>query len=119
MHEQRMFQTEVLLLSHYHCINEDLDEALVFLFVIVKWTEVIQLSPCVLVTSVTPRQTPMDSERDFGNGLNHYPHFTSFPFPISSCVLSQLLIHNLLSLLPYPRIVTAASAAELLPSINM
>jgi hypothetical protein len=71
------------------------------------------------VTSVTPRRTPTDSERDFGNGLNHYPHFTSFPFPISSRVLSQLLIHNLPSLLPYPRIVTAASAAELLPSINM
>jgi hypothetical protein len=70
------------------------------------------------VTSVTPRWTPTDSERDFGNGLNHYPHFTSFPFPISSRVLSQLLIHNLPSLLPYPRIVTAASAAELLPSIN-
>jgi hypothetical protein len=70
------------------------------------------------VTSVTPRRTPTDSERDFGNGLNHYPHFTSFPFPISSRVLSQLLIHNLPSLLPYLRIVTAASAAELLPSIN-
>jgi hypothetical protein len=70
------------------------------------------------VTSVTLRRTPTDSERDFGNGLNHYPHFTSFPFPISSRVLSQLLIHNLPSLLPYPRIVTVASAAELLPSIN-
>jgi hypothetical protein len=72
----------------------------------------------ILVTSITPHWTSMDSERDFGNGLNHYPHFTSFPFPISSCVLSQLLIHNLPSLLPYPHIVTAASTAELLPSIN-
>jgi hypothetical protein len=77
-----------------------------------------QVTNRTLVTSVTPRWTPTDSEQDFGNGLNHYPHFTSFPFPISSRVLSQLLIHNLLSLLPYPHIVTAASAAELLPSIN-
>jgi hypothetical protein len=70
------------------------------------------------VTSVTPRRTPTDSEQDFGNRLNHYPHFTSFPFPISSHVLSQLLIHNLPSLLPYLRIVTTAEAVELLPSIN-
>jgi hypothetical protein len=49
MHEQRMFQIEVLLLSHHHCINEDLDEALVFFFVIVKWTEIIQLSSCMLL----------------------------------------------------------------------
>jgi hypothetical protein len=70
------------------------------------------------VTSVIPRQTLMDSEWDFGNRLNHYPHFTSIPFSISSRILSQLLIHNLLSLLPYPCIVTVASAAELLPSIN-
>jgi hypothetical protein len=61
----------------------------------------------------------MDSEQDFSNGLNHYPHFTSIPFPISSHILLQLLIHNLLSLLPYPHIVTMASAVELLPSINM
>jgi hypothetical protein len=70
------------------------------------------------VTSVTLHQTPTDSERDFGNRLNHYPHFTSFPFPISSRILSQLLIHNLPLLLPYPCSVTAAPATELLPSIN-
>jgi hypothetical protein len=70
------------------------------------------------VTSVTPRRTLTDSEWDFSNRLNHYPHFTSFPFPISSRILSQLLIHNLPSLLPYLRIVTAASTMELLPSIN-
>jgi hypothetical protein len=71
------------------------------------------------VTSVTPCRTPMDSEWDFSNGLNHYPHFTSILFPISSLILSQLLIHNLPSLLPYLRIVTMVEAAELLPSINM
>jgi hypothetical protein len=71
------------------------------------------------VTSITPHWTPMDSEWDFSNGLNHYPHFTSIPFPISSCILSQSLIHNLPLLLPYPHSVAAAPAVELLPSINM
>jgi hypothetical protein len=78
--------------------------------------------PAVLlagVTSVTPCQTPTDSEQDFGNRLNHYPYFTSIPFPTSSCILSQLLIHNLPLLLPYLHIVAMASAMELLPSINM
>jgi hypothetical protein len=76
------------------------------------------LLTAVLVTSVTPHLTPMDSEWDFSNGFNYYPHFTSIPFPISSRLLSQLLIYNLLLLLLYPHIVTTASATELLSSIN-
>jgi hypothetical protein len=70
------------------------------------------------VTSVTLHQTLMASEWDSGNWLNYYPYFTSIPFPISSHIFSQSLIHNLSSLLPYPCIVAMASAMEFLPSIN-
>jgi hypothetical protein len=78
----------------------------------------VSLLEAELVTSVTPRRTLTDSERDFGNRLNHYPHFTSFLFPISSRILSQSLIYNLPLLLPYLHSVTVAPATELLPSIN-
>jgi hypothetical protein len=72
-----------------------------------------------IVTSVTLHWTLTDSELDSGNWLNHYPYFTSIPFPISSHILSQFLIHNLPSLLPYLHIVATASAAGLPPSINV
>jgi hypothetical protein len=66
-------------------------------------SEFAKLHNIPLVTSVTPRWTPTDSERDFGNRLNHYPHFTSFS-------ISNILPHSLTVAYSQPSVIAPIPA---------
>ena len=72
----------------------------------------------VYVTSVTPRRIPTDSGRDSAPLAQPSSIFHFHPISNTHSILPQSLIHHLPLLLPDPRSLAAASAAELLPSIN-